>query len=150
MNNTMSHEEIVDRIRIRELVDAYAHCADRRDVWGQMALFTKDTTFKVFMDSRLSEPTYTLQGRESLAPIFADLNQYDATTHFNGQSTFKIEGDHASGESYCIAHHLTIKGEQRTWMIASIRYLDQVVKQDNHWLFSERKLLVDWIDTRIS
>jgi hypothetical protein len=28
-----------DRLEIRELVDAYAHCADRRDAKGQMSLF---------------------------------------------------------------------------------------------------------------
>jgi SnoaL-like protein len=32
-----------DRVAIRELVDAYAHCADRRDASGQKALFTDDT-----------------------------------------------------------------------------------------------------------
>ena len=31
--------------RIRELVEGYAHCADRRDAKGQMALFTADTHF---------------------------------------------------------------------------------------------------------
>ena len=34
-----------------------------------------------------SEPTYVLEGREALTPVFADLNRYDVTTHFNGQST---------------------------------------------------------------
>jgi hypothetical protein len=33
-------EEGADRLAIRELVEAYAHCADRRDAKGQMALFT--------------------------------------------------------------------------------------------------------------
>ena len=34
-----------------------------------------------------TEPTYVLEGREALTPVFADLNRYDVTTHFNGQST---------------------------------------------------------------
>jgi hypothetical protein len=38
----ISPEEAADRLAIRELVDAYAHCADRRDATGQMALFTED------------------------------------------------------------------------------------------------------------
>jgi len=37
--------EAADRLAIRELVEAYAHCADRRDEKGQMALFTDDTHF---------------------------------------------------------------------------------------------------------
>lgn len=32
----MTLEEGTDRLAIRELVDAYAHCADRRDCEGQM------------------------------------------------------------------------------------------------------------------
>jgi ketosteroid isomerase-like protein len=107
----MTLEEAADRLAIRELIDAYAHCADRRDAKGQMALFTENTAFHVFMDSRSPEPTYILHGRAALAPVFEDLNQYQSTTHFNGQSTIRLEGDRAIGESYCIAHHL--KGEWR-------------------------------------
>ena len=40
--------EAADRLAIRELFDAYAHCADRRDADGQKALFTLDTRFAVF------------------------------------------------------------------------------------------------------
>ena len=38
---TISPQEAADRLAIRELIDAYAHCADRRDAKGQMALFTE-------------------------------------------------------------------------------------------------------------
>jgi hypothetical protein len=150
MTQTIASELSVDRLAIRELIDNYAHCADRRDAEGQIALFTKDTAFHVFMDSRSPEPTYVLRGRDALAPVFADLNQYRATTHFNGQSTIHLDGDSASGESYCIAHHLTVDGDKRTLMIASIRYLDRFVKQDGAWFFAERKLMVDWTETRAS
>ena len=47
----ISPEEAADRLSIRELVEAYAHCADRRDAKGQMALFTEDTHFVVYMVS---------------------------------------------------------------------------------------------------
>lgn len=110
MVNAVTPQEAADRLAIRNLIDAYAHCADRQDAKGQMALFTQDTAFHVFMDSRSAEPTYVLHGHDALAPVFADLNQYQATTHFNGQSTVHLDGDRASGESYCIAHHLTVKG----------------------------------------
>jgi ketosteroid isomerase-like protein len=146
----LSPEEAADRLAIRGLIDAYAHCADRRDAQGQMALFTTDTVFQVFMDSRSAEPTQTLHGRDALAPVFENLNTYQATTHFNGQSTVEIEGDTAKGESYCIAHHLTVDGEKRSLMIASIRYLDTFSKKTGAWFFAERKLMVDWTDTRSS
>lgn len=148
IHRTVSPEEAADRLAIRELIDEYAHCADRRNAKGQMALFTEDTHFVVFMDSRNPEPTQELNGRESLAPVFDNLNVYQATTHFNGQSTVMLNGDTATGESYCIAHHLSVEEEKRTLMIASIRYLDQFIKIDSAWYFAERKLMVDWIETR--
>ena len=148
---TISPEEAADRLAIRELVDAYAHCADRRDATGQMALFTQDTRFLVFMDYNSPEPTQELRGRESLAPAFDNLNTYAVTMHFNGQSTVVLDGNAATGESYCLAHHLSVSEDgQRTMMIASIRYLDQFAKQDGRWLFAERRLMVNWTETRQS
>ena len=150
-DTTMSPEEAADRLAIRELVDAYAHCADRRDAAGQMALFTEDTHFVVFMDHFSDVPTMDLHGRGSLAPVFENLNSYAVTMHFNGQSTVVLDGDRATGESYCLAHHLSIAEDgQRTMMIASIRYLDEFVRQGGRWLFAERRLMVNWTETRPS
>jgi hypothetical protein len=145
-----SPAEAGDRLAIRELFDAYAHCADRRDAEGQQALFTADTRFAVFMTGEGAEPTYVVEGREALAPIFADLNQYEATTHFNGQSTVEIDGDSARGEGYTIAHHLFTADGVRKIMIASLRYLDSFVKIDGAWYFKERNLILDWSETRLS
>ena len=148
-HTAVSPEEQADRLAIRELVDAYAHCADQRDARGQMALFTADTRFLVFYDPTAAEPSQELHERESLAPVFADLNQYAATMHFNGQSMVTLDGERASGETYCLAHHLTVADDgQRTLMVASIRYLDEFVKQAGQWYFAERRLMVNWIDTR--
>jgi hypothetical protein len=143
--------EAADRLAIRELSDAYARCADRRDARGQLALFTEDTRFVVYMDARNPEPTQDLHGREALVPVFDALNAYVATMHFNGQSTIDLDGDRATGESYCLAHHLTVADDgTRTLMVASIRYLDTFVRQDGAWLFAERRLMVNWTDTRPS
>ena len=102
----LSPQEAADRLAIRELVDAYARCADRRDAAGQMALFTEDTDFLVYMDSSNPAPTQHIQGRAALAPVFDELNTYVATMHFNGQNTTVLDGDHASGVAYCLAHHV--------------------------------------------
>ena len=140
--------EAADRLAIRELFDAYAHCADRRDAEGQKALFTADTRFAVYMDGEGSAPTYVLHGREELTPVFADLNRYEVTTHFNGQSTIVLEGDRATGESYTIAHHVFTEDGVRMIMIASLRYLDVYARVDGRWYFAERELILDWSETR--
>jgi SnoaL-like domain len=150
IHQALSAEQAADRLAIRELFDAYAHCADRRDAQGQKALFTEDTRFAVFMDGPGTEPTYVLNGREALSPVFDDLNQYEATTHFNGQSTVVLDGDRASGESYTIAHHLFTADGERKIMIASLRYLDTFAKIDHAWYFADRNLILDWSETRPS
>src|SRR5580704_14344707 len=93
--------------------------------------------------------------REELAPVFADLNKYDATTHFIGQSTlFTLESDRATGEAYCLAHHVTVDSGKKRLMVASLRYSDTLVKKrlmvaslrysdtlvkiDGSWFFAER------------
>ena len=146
---SISPAEAADRLAIRDWSEAYPHCADRRDAKGQMALFTEDAHFVVYMDAKDPNPTQELNGRESLAPVFADLNKYAATMHLLGQSTIlSLSGDRATGEVYCMPHHLTVDGVKRTLMIAALRYADTYVKQDGTWLYAERRLYVDWIEQR--
>jgi len=145
----ISPEEAADRPAIRELVEGYAHCADSRDAKGQMALFTPDTHFVVYMNAKSPKPSQELHSREALASVFADLNKYAATMHFVGQSTIlSISGNRATGEAYTLAHHLTVENGKRRLMIATLRYSDQFVKIDREWLFAERLLYVDWIEER--
>src|SRR4029077_13484776 len=146
---TLSATEAADRLAIRELIEAYAHCADRRDAKGQMALFTEDTRFVVYMNAKDPTPTQELHSRAALAPVFADLNKYDATTHFVGQSTlFTLTEERGTGETSCLAHHITVDRGQRHLMLASLRYLDTFVKIDGGWFFSERRLYLDWREQR--
>ena len=146
---TISSEEAADRLAIRELVETYAHCADRRDANGQMSLFTEDAHFVVYMNAKDPKPSQELHSREALAAVFADLNKYAATMHFVGQSAIlTLTVDRGTGEAYCLAHHLTIEGEKRRLMIAALRYHDTFVKVEGTWLFAERLLYVDWIEER--
>jgi hypothetical protein len=147
---SISPKEAADRLAIRELVEAYAHCADRRDAKGQMALFTAETHFVVYMNAKDPTPSQELHSREALASVFADLNQYAATMHFVGQSTIlSLTADRGTGEVYCLAHHFTVDGAKRRLMIAALRYYDTFIKMDGAWLFAERLLYVDWIEERI-
>jgi hypothetical protein len=145
----ISIQELADRVAIRELIEAYAHCADRRDAQGQMSLFAVDTHFVVYLNAKDSQPTQELSSREALAPVFAELNKYDATTHFLGQSTiFGLTADRGTGETYCLAHHVTVDDGKRRLMVASLRYFDTFAKVEGTWFFAERLLFVDWVDER--
>ena len=129
---SISPNEAADRLAIRELVEAYARCGDRRDAKGQMALFTADTHFVVYMNAKDPNPSQELRSREQLAPVFADLNRYAATMHFLGQTTIlTLTSDRGTGETYCMPHHLTIEGGKRQLMIAALRYYDTFMKLDS-------------------
>jgi hypothetical protein len=147
---TISPSQAADRLAIRELVETYAHCADRRDANGQISLFTADTHFAVYMNAKDPKPSQELNSREALAPVFADLNKYVATMHFVGQSTIlSLTDDRGTGEAYCLPHHLTVDGDKRHLMIAALRYYDTFAKMDGSWLFAERLLYVDWLEGRV-
>ena len=143
---TISPQEAADRLAIRELIDAYA---DRRQAVEQTALFTEDAVVKVYEGEPGShEPVQVLCGRAELAAGFAELKKYDVTMHFNGQSTIVLEGHRATGENYCLAHHIWADNGQRTLMVMGIRYYNTIVRQGGDWRFSERKLIIDWVDRK--
>jgi hypothetical protein len=144
----LSEQEAADRLAIRELFDAYARDADTRDAEGQKALFTPDARFAVYMDGAGSEASYVLEGREALTPVFEDLNRYEATMHFNGQSTVILEGSRATGDSYTIAHHVYTEDGTRMMMVAWLRYLDTFTKVDQAWYIAERQIILTWSETR--
>jgi hypothetical protein len=59
------------------------------------------------------KPSQELHSRQALAPVFADLNKYNATMHFIGQSTIlSLTAHRGTGETYCLAHHLTLAGDK--------------------------------------
>jgi EmrB/QacA subfamily drug resistance transporter len=139
-----------DRLAIRELVDAYARHADRRQPAEQAALYSENGRTLVYTDPAATEATQVLTGRAEHAEVFRSLNQYTVTTHFNGQSTITLDGDRATGESYCLAHHLLAGEHGRSLILMSIRYRDRFTKDEGAWYFAERKLIIDWTDTRPS
>ena len=146
---------LADDSAIRELVDAYADCADRRDVAGQMALFTEDTELVVFAGGMNSEPTKRFRGRAALAPVFDELKSYRATMHFNGQSCTRIDDPRASAVTCCHVHELGADEKPpgslktaRSLTITAIRYLDSFVKSNGKWLIRQRQVVIDWTETR--
>ncbi len=149
VHTTITTEEAADRLAIRELIDAHAHCADFRQPEAQADLFTPDARTLVYMGEP-GEPAQVLTTREQLVEGFSTLSQYAATTHFNGQFTLTLDGESVTGEGYCLAHHLLDAEDGRKLIVMSIRYEDTYTKKNGAWLFAERKLIIVWTDTRPS
>jgi Putative peptidoglycan binding domain len=81
-----------------------------RDAKGQMALFTKETHFVVYMNAKDPRPSQELHSREALAPVFADLKQYDATTGIQGDASIFpwsifVHGDDGRFRDHDFGHH---------------------------------------------
>jgi hypothetical protein len=146
-----STDETADRMAVRELLDAYASYADRKLTSAQAALFTDDAIIEVYIEKfgKDSKPAQVLHGRNEIeSGIGKGLKRYTKTMHFNGQSTLRIDNDQATSESYTLAHHFWIENDKQMLLVQGIRYHDTIIRKDGHWLFSERKLVIDWTDSR--
>ncbi|WP_433972870.1 nuclear transport factor 2 family protein [Tunturiibacter lichenicola] len=143
--------EAADRLALRRLVDAWAHCADRRLAEAQSNLFVPNgTIFNYEGDPNTHQPHSTIKGRAAIRSALAVLNTFTVTLHMNGQSDAIIAGDHAIGETYCVVHQFSEQNGQRKCQTLGIRYYDTFLRQESRWYFAERKLVIDWSDSRIS
>ena len=142
-------DEVADRLALGRLVKAYAHGVDRRQPEAVAALFCEDGVLAIYNgDPDHVEADRVRRGRQEIAQALTSMSKYEVTTHFLGQQTVTIEGDVATGETYCMAHHITDDGGRRTDKVMSIRYLDRYRRVGADWKIEERRLAIDWTDDR--
>ena len=123
----------VDSWEVRQLVERYASGADRGDGEGVASLFTEDGEFVLWLDPDSPDPTSHRRGRAEIAQALRGLDRYRVTTHMLGQHVVHLDGDRATGETYCMAHHLSdVEGGVRD-RVMSIRYLDRFVRAGGRW-----------------
>jgi|SRR5450755_1014981 hypothetical protein len=147
----VSGQSINDRIAILDLINNYSRYADRREPQKQADLFTEYATIEIYhSEPGNSKPDTILRGRSQFITGFETLKKYDVTMHFNGQSIIEIKGKYATGETYCLAHHLWVEDGKRMLMVMGIRYYDQFIRINNQWFFAKRELIFDWVDQRPS
>jgi hypothetical protein len=83
--------EAADRLALRRLVDAWAHCADRRLAETQANLFVPDGTILNYEgDPNTHAPHSTIKGRAAIRSALGVLNTFTVTLHMNGQSEVVI------------------------------------------------------------
>lgn len=138
---------LVEERALERLTEDYAHATDRRDAASAASLFIEDGVLTLLMDGAGAGglPTQRHRGRSAIRAAIAAMSRYDATTHFLGQRSFQLTGGHAQGETYCLAYHVTKKEGRLVNVVLAIRYLDTCVRQEQGWLFSERTVVVDWM-----
>ncbi|MBM3672010.1 MAG: nuclear transport factor 2 family protein [Actinobacteria bacterium] len=141
--------EVGDRLALGRLVKEYAHHVDRREPEAVAALFCEDGVLAIYEgDPEVVAPDRVRTGRREIAATMAGLTKYEVTTHFLGQQMVDVEGDTATGETYCMAHHISEANGARRDKVMAIRYLDRYRRVGSEWKIEERRLAIDWTDDR--
>jgi SnoaL-like domain len=136
--------QIEDRIALKELVDTFSILSDKKDVRAQVQLFTTNATVET---SRGCVVVTKLKGRKEMEDAFgAFLKNFETVYHFNGQQTVTINGDKASGISYCMVTLIGIENGKKMKTSIGVYYQDEYVREDNRWLIAKRKSVFDWED----
>jgi hypothetical protein len=148
MADDINHRDIADQLELRSLAEYYAAGVDRRDRDLFLRAFHPDGGI-VLLD--YTDPTQvrgTRTGHAELADVTELIARYDKTFHFIGNTRYTIDGDRATGEVYCVAHHLTPDRHGGTDHVMMIRYQDSYSRRDGRWGIDERRLITDWTETR--
>ena len=133
-----------DRVALRYLVEAYARAADTRDAALVRDCFVDGGTLTVHWLGR--DPSTMVMPRDA-ERIPQGLARYDRTLHFVGNHRAEVDGDDATGETYCVAHHVTGTDDH----IMAIRYEDTYRRDAGTWRFVARHLHLEWTqDTTVS
>ena len=141
-------QEIGDRIALRNLVDSYGVCVDSRDRDAFAALFTPNGRI---VSRRPGGTEWVGQGREDLKTkvlSFQDPPPYKQTYHLVANHVCTLADDSAGGITYCMAHHLTEKGDEKLVHVSCLRYDDRYVRTESGWLFEERVITPYWSELR--
>ena len=136
--------EATDTLALQSLVASYAHHADRREPELVAALFEPDGVLRMVRRGDDGAPAESC-GHRHIASVIRRLRQFPVTYHLVGNHMVAIDGDDATGEAYCVAHHLAAREEGgHVDHVMHIRYLDRYHRTDDGWRFAERATCVDW------
>ncbi|OXB07748.1 nuclear transport factor 2 family protein [Flavobacterium pectinovorum] len=132
----MTLEILKDKEELRAVIDAYATLGDDKKLTEQMALFTPDTTYNVFMNGHQVVAT---SGRDQMEKDFAEhIAQVKTYFTLNGQFSVTVDGDTASGVSFSQLKMIRETEGKDVLTDYSVRYEDTFVRQDGKWLIKAR------------
>lgn len=129
---------LADEAALRRTADLYAQGADRKDkqLWRSV----------LAEDCRIEGPGFVTEGLDATLQSIDALGQmFRSTFHKVHNQMVMIDGDRASGETYCTADHLLNDADQLLrW---TIRYVDEWRRDGKDWRFTRRKLELLWEET---
>ncbi|MFM5914643.1 MAG: nuclear transport factor 2 family protein [Chakrabartia godavariana] len=135
----MTLDELRDLAELRRTAELYAQGADRRDKALWQAVLAEDCV--------IEGPGFSIAGRDAnLGSIDALGQMFRATVHRVHNQVATVSGDDATGETYCTADHLL--NDMDSVLVWTIRYQDHWRREEGHWRFTHRKLIVEWEEVR--
>lgn len=138
--------ELDDRVALKELVDRVSMLADKKDAHAQVQLFTENATSETFAGGT---PILMLKGRKEMEEAFRNfLKGFETVYHFNGQQTVTINGDNATGTSYCLVTLIGTENGKKMKTTIGVIYQDRFVRENNRWLIAGRTGNFDWQEKR--
>jgi hypothetical protein len=139
---------VEDASALRRLSERYAAGIDRRDAELYFSAFNGEGCIAVHQPAEADEPIRVIRGAEEIGKNVELIKGYARTFHILGQSSYEIDGDRATGEVYCIAHHLSPDRHGGTNYVMYIRYEDDYSRLDGRWGIEIRRVRVDWTEVR--
>ena len=133
---------LMDELAIRDLSHRYAMALDANDLEAWRGLFSEAVIF----ESGTSAP-------RGLAEVLHipdnQLKRYKKTLHSVTTQRVSLDGDRATGETYCIAHHIYEdfhRDDQLPFDLSHnflIRYDDDYAREDGRWVFARRRVITE-------
>jgi hypothetical protein len=139
--------EVADRLALRALVDRYASAVDARDADAFAALFTPEAVLAVY-EHEGDDPVVEYRGHAALREVMGLLQTFSATFHLMANHLCELGPSDATGETYCMAHHLTESEAAATDLVMYIRYRDAYARTPDGWRFARRDVLRQWTEER--
>lgn len=131
---------------LRELVDNFSILADKKEVWKQTELFTKDATVDSYVNREL---TSSLKGTQEIGKAFeAFLSNFETVYHINGQHVVSINGNKAEGTLYSRVDLISSENGKKINNTSGISYKDEYVFENGQWLIAKRTSKFVWQDRK--
>jgi hypothetical protein len=132
---TLSVEELLAREEIGDVIKQLARGTDRLDAQAIVGAYHPDG----FDDhnSFRGPPAAFAQW------VGEVLSAFEATMHFVGSPSVRLDGDTAQVDTYCVAHHIRADND----LIIGLRYIDRFERRDGVWLIARRVCAFDWTYT---
>jgi hypothetical protein len=131
----MTHDQLIDREQIRDLLARYAHAADRLDREMLTAVFWPEGSddHGIFKGTAAEFVEWSIS-----AMAFSKINR-----HVLGQSFIQLAGERAAVETYFDSfHRMDMEGTVFDFFVHG-RYVDHMEKRGGEWRILHRKVVVD-------